>query len=68
MIAAEQDQRIDAVERRPAADIDQVQRRAGGAGEVLDEAVGEQAGDLLHAQAQSGTCGEAASRRSISES
>jgi hypothetical protein len=48
--AREYDQRVDAVERRPAGDVDEVQRRGRCVGERCDERLRQQAGDLLHAQ------------------
>ena len=51
MRAREHDQRVDAVERRPARDVDEVQRRVQCAGERGEQRLRQQPGDLLHAQA-----------------
>jgi hypothetical protein len=48
--AREHDQRVDAVERRPAGDVDEVQRRVRCLGERCKKRLRQQAGDLLHAQ------------------
>lgn len=48
--ARQHDQRVDAVERRAARDVDEMQRRVRCVGERCAERLRQQSGDLLHAQ------------------
>jgi hypothetical protein len=52
--AREHDQCVDAVERRPARDVDKMKRRIRCVGERCEERLLQQSGDLLHAEPDQG--------------